>query len=412
MMSRHQTGTPTATSCHCVDAPRGRDGKSRATASTSLHLARENGLHAKSCASQFGPGRWSGVFLRQLGRVVVILLVSASPARIRAEAQSTAADTAPVWETVTPADSTTCADGSPFAFYVKRASPRRLYIHFDGGGACWSRLSCDWSTDSLGYRPRINPAEHPDTRRGYFEERDENPFLGFTKVHLSYCTGDFHFGTGRSGATTRSGKPIHHVGARNAAAVLRWMERNLPAPSQIVVGGSSAGAVGASFHLPEIARLWPKARLILIRDAMGGTGEVSVLGMGTRWSPRRMTTSRCAAGAAVPRTPNEMAARAACEVPDATIVTIDRSNDQMIRLVLRLAGHRPSRPDRLLQDDLRALRAAVPRVRSFVAAGDEHAALDQPALYTASADAIRLTTWLRKLVETGAVDDAICAACR
>jgi len=107
-----------------------------------------------------------------------------------------------------------------------------------------------------------------------------------------------------------------------------------------------------------------------------------------------------------------MAARAACEVPHAAIVTIDRSNDQMIRLVLRLAGHQQGRPDRLLQDDLRALRAAVPRVRSFVGWGDEHGALDQPALYTASADALRLTTWLKELVATGTVANAICAACR
>lgn len=346
------------------------------------------------------------------GLRVALNLVATAVALVPAAAQSDARSADTAWETIAPGELTGCADGSSYEFYVRRGDPARLYIHFDGGGACWSLLTCDPSSDSVTYRTRINPAEHPSTRRGYFEERPDNPFQGFTRVHVSYCTGDHHLGTERGGGNGIDGRAIHHIGARNAAAVLRWMGGALAEPATVVVGGSSAGALGAAYYLPAVARMWPAARLFLLSDAAGGTGTLPVLGMGNRWRAAEITSIRCPGVGPGPPTHRAVLALAACEVPDAVIVTLDRRDDQVIRLLLRLVGRTPPRPERLLQDDLQSLRTAVPRLRSFVAEGDEHGLLDQPFLYAAATEQTRLTVWLRDLLATGTAVDAICERCR
>jgi carboxylesterase type B len=47
---------------------------------------------------------------------------------------------------------------------------------------------------------------------------------------------------------------IHHRGQLNAMTVLRWVYANVPAPSDIFVGGTSAGSMATPFPVSVVDR--------------------------------------------------------------------------------------------------------------------------------------------------------------
>ena len=55
---------------------------------------------------------------------------------------STEAPVAPTWETIEAPADCMCADGSPFHYYLREASPTKVLFYLEGGGACFSAEMC------------------------------------------------------------------------------------------------------------------------------------------------------------------------------------------------------------------------------------------------------------------------------
>lgn len=176
-----------------------------------------------------------------------------------------------------------CGNGTPYKFFVNRvAHTRNTLIYFEGGGACWDFASC---TGQAGIRGARNPDGIPDD---YLDKSNPaaslvSPFVfrlhpysrvktqSWNLVYVPYCTGDVYSGDKISLYEDPTGaqEPIvwRHNGVRNTRAVISWLRDNLPAPTQAVVTGCSAGGAGALTNYHHIRRDLHAKRGFLLDDS-------------------------------------------------------------------------------------------------------------------------------------------------
>lgn len=170
------------------------------------------------------------------------------------------------WQKVdlAPETGAVCGNGSPYKFFVNRvAHTRNTVVYMEGGGACWDYESC---TGQTGIRGARNPNGIPDDYLDGPATGLVSPFVfrdhpysrvktqDWNVVYVPYCTGDIYTGdeTAVYEDPTGQAAPLvyHHNGVRNVRAVTAWMRENLPAPTQLLMTGCSAGGAGAltSYH--------------------------------------------------------------------------------------------------------------------------------------------------------------------
>lgn len=161
----------------------------------------------------------------------------------------------------------------PFRFFVQEGSLDKLLIFHDGGGACWEANTCasPFAEGGQGtYDPTISETKDTLAQAGGVldDTNPNNPFHGWTKVFIPYCTGDV--GWGNNVANYVGLPPIHHRGYANIRVALRWVEDRYwgQPPSQVVVAGVSAGAYASPGTVfPEVKRLFPRAKTAVIADS-------------------------------------------------------------------------------------------------------------------------------------------------
>lgn len=174
---------------------------------------------------------------------------------------------------------------NPFRFFVQPGDPARLLVLHTGGGACWNGVTCASSLGGGRGTYSASVSETPQSLKfaGGLLDADApaNPFAGWTKVYIPYCTGDIGWGN----QDTNYGVPvpgggvfpfqIAHRGYANIRAVTRWLEQRFQAggkPSKVLVSGISAGgyaAIGTLF--PEVAAVAGRhASYSVIGDSANG----------------------------------------------------------------------------------------------------------------------------------------------
>lgn len=91
----------------------------------------------------------------------------------------------------------------PFRFFTQAGDVAKLLIVHDGGGACWESNTCGTVLDPNPdparsvFDPLITErAEDLPLAGGVFDDANTaNPFRGWTKVYVPYCTGDIGWAT-------------------------------------------------------------------------------------------------------------------------------------------------------------------------------------------------------------------------
>jgi len=135
-----------------------------------------------------------------------------------------------------------------------------------GGGACWNYETCS-GTGYLEVDPAISGLDCNQwtaTTSAYFgggliDSFDaDNPVKDWTYVFIPYCTKDVHVGEDvemvySDDSGSGSDVTIRHNGAANAATALKWVKRNFPDPSNVLVTGCSAGAVATAIYAPMLS---------------------------------------------------------------------------------------------------------------------------------------------------------------
>ncbi len=167
-----------------------------------------------------------------------------------------------------------CSDGSPSGVMVNFTDRSRdLLIWFQGGGACWSGITCavqqaelaPWQPDPVAQF--MSDGEHAQS--GVFLRDDEtNPLRDSNFVFVPYCTGDGHIGD--SITEYGSAGTIHHVGYPNVTAMLERVVPTFSDATRVVVAGFSAGGIGATGNYHQIAEAFESVGvgpIPLINDA-------------------------------------------------------------------------------------------------------------------------------------------------
>jgi len=338
---------------------------------------------------------------------MIVLLCPVGPAG----AQTSSEPAGPVvtdWVRVALGGETGCAFGTPYSFFHREGgSPTQLLVYFQGGGACWNWVSCSGLFDS-----RVDADELAEFRGIFDETNPENPFNAFDVVFVPYCTGDVHIGdTVRTYGDDPSARPVAHHGYRNTSAVLHWLAAQGRHPSTVVVAGTSAGAYGALFYLPEMQRLFPTATVVFLGDSgvpllsdnrrvfrSWGAAKVFARLWGTAAAPGPAQVSLLEA--------YRQAERRSPAVHLAQITSDHDAIQSAFYLVSGAFGRREA-TSALLRD----VKAAFPSFRSFVVGGSDHGLLPTDAFYSYAADGIFLKDWVDRRIRGEPIRDVRCAEC-
>ncbi|GBG25719.1 Pectin acetylesterase 3 [Hondaea fermentalgiana] len=176
------------------------------------------------------------------------------------------------WTEMRPGNSSICARGTPFAFFIKRGEPDEpMIIEFEGGGACWSTSTCQAASSTFSDTIDLTRAAFQRITAGSDVPSglaDPNgPYANFTHVYIPYCTADLH--AGNSVVNYTSALRIQHRGSVNVEYVLKYVEDEVPAPPRALITGCSAGSYGSFWHAPRIIKMFA---------AMGAGTEVMQMG--------------------------------------------------------------------------------------------------------------------------------------
>jgi hypothetical protein len=324
--------------------------------------------------------------MKRLGLMVIIFLLLALTTV--AQAQD--------WTPVTPGGDAVCARGTPYTFFVRGGDPKKLLIFFEGGGACWNDATC--APGSGLFDEVVEGGEAGNYAQGIFAANPENPLNGYTIIFISYCTGDYHLGT--KGVDYATGR-VEHKGYVDATAALNWTFANYKRPSDVVVAGCSAGAIGSIYYAPTIARRYGSARLTQFGDAGVGVinpgwGGFDVWGVrNRRAAPDQYVTS--------------LYNTAARSYPRDRFAQYTSYNDSTQTNYYVLTGAVQAWP--LAMDaSLNSLQSRS-NFFSFVAPGGDHCLSTTDGFYGLVVDGVRFRDWFAALVAGQPVADVHCSVC-
>lgn len=188
------------------------------------------------------------------------------------------------WQLIQTQGETRCAGGSRYAYYLRQvAESNKLLIFLQGGGGCPEGVPCDPDNPKL-FDPSVYIPDDKSTHSDSFWDNDNpekmdgvfnlydsrNPFLDYNMVFVPYCTADVHLGS-------RKNDGIYHYGFLNTTTALEQSLKLLPEPEQLVVSGSSAGAIATPFYAGLLAEKFPQATLTVLGDSAGGYARTSLL---------------------------------------------------------------------------------------------------------------------------------------
>jgi Pectinacetylesterase len=336
-------------------------------------------------------------------RPLVLLLVVASTLPLLIASSASARDDeigAPSWQRIEPGGKTRCARGDPYAFWSRRADPKRLVVFFQGGGGCFDETTCAFG--STWFDDAVGAEDNPAYAGGVLDLRDRrNPLRSWSWLFIPSCTGDVHVGDRR----VRYGSvSVEQRGWQNARAALRWAFRRFDDLDSVLVTGCSAGSVGSAFHAPAVLERWPRARATQLGDSLAFVFHrpLNLTGWGAhrhfpdffRIGQRRFTMV-------------EYLRALARHYPESVFARFNHASDDVQeRFYLAVGGDHGGFPPRLRAAEAQLKK--LPNYRSYLACGDEHCSLPTPAFYSTKVGRVALRDWVAGLAEGRNVSCPVC----
>lgn len=314
-----------------------------------------------------------------------------------------------------------CSAGTPYQFYVKpSAENSELLIFFNGGGACWFGQACDLNAEPNVHTPMADiDANNPAVADGIFNlENPSNPFTNYSMVFVSYCNGDVHIGSGPRDYSYRNADradvtvTTYHNGYRNSQDALQWVYDNFPAPSKVVVSGSSAGAIGASFYAGLVAEHYPQTPVILLADGAGGYSSPNLHRVFEAWNVSEILPawSEYAGQTNQSLTFEDFYIASALHNDNLTIAQYNTAEDRVQKNFTYLLGDPPTSfklPERILNNYLQ-IENAVGQFFTYTAGGDFHTILGFPVFYEYEVEGVSFVDWVNDLINGETVADISC----
>lgn len=164
-----------------------------------------------------------------------------------------------------------CDDGTPTGIGVSLTGSKNLLVFMNGGGACWSYLTCagGFSTHGPFGKSQFDKASG-QLKGSVLDRQAANPFADYNMVFVPYCTSDVHAGDKVTTYTSANGSNMmvmHHKGRANIAAYLKRLAATIPTPEKLVVSGSSAGGFGSAADYDLFRTYFPGSKSYLLDDS-------------------------------------------------------------------------------------------------------------------------------------------------
>jgi Pectinacetylesterase len=336
-------------------------------------------------------------------RILVGALGVALAAGCAGGSKDEAAPARPAWQRIEPGGATRCARGGKYAFWLRRADPKRVLVFFQGGGGCFSEETC--RPGSAWFDDSVDAFDDPARSGGVFDfSNPDNPFRGYSVVYVPSCTGDVHTGS----RIVRYGPlRVHQKGFLNAQAALARAYEEFPDPETVFVTGCSAGSVGSAFHADSIIRRYPDARVTQLGDSLAFVFHrpVNLDDWGTHehfpdWfeptGPRERWTMV------------EFLRELARVHPERTFARFNHAADDVqASFYEAVGGVAEDFPAKLRSAETELKR--LPNYRSYLACGTAHCGFQSSEFYELRVGGVRLRDWVADLAAGRDVD---CPECR
>jgi hypothetical protein len=365
--------------------------------------------------------------LRWFGAALVLLMPAAHAAAQVSDHAAPAAlpgfsELGEGWNDLRPGGETTCAHGDDYVFYARGADPTRLVVYLYGGGGCWDAETCDpersirAQSATFTYVSTIEPARHPARQSGILDlEHPDNPVAGYSMVAVPVCTGDAYLGdrdvtyTLDTEAGTTRQFTIQHRGQTNTMAVMTWIRANFE-PREIIVAGSSAGALGTPFYASLLAQYYPTARVVGLGDDGGSwwSGATGAVDPGTWGIPDVLRGHPGWEGFQASMRVEHLYVTAARSAPNLKLYQFNHAHDARQRYYLELAGAEDLDVLRHIRANRRTIHEQVPEFRSFTVGGFRHTVLDHDLFYHYQSNGRRLRDWVAAIASGGPVASVDC----
>lgn len=322
------------------------------------------------------------------------------------------------WNRIVPGGETVCSDGSEYSFWFRPGSPEALSIYFQGGGACWFGENCALDR-SPTYDPVVDDDDAPGAGGIFDFDNPGNPIAEHSVLFIPYCTGDVHVGdrvvtyeVAANDSQPARTFDIQHRGVVNAHAALGWLYGRGLAPSVVFVAGNSAGALGSSFHVLDIARHYSEARVEQSGDAAGGYRGDPLTATLEIWGNSAMTADLSEYSDAGSTDFVTYYVAAGTHAPNLRLSQINYHADEVQLSFMALEGIEGIPLIELMDSNLVEIAEALPTFRSYTIPGDAHSILLWAPFYETEVDGVRLRDWLAALVAGEEIPTVTCEECR
>jgi Pectinacetylesterase len=319
------------------------------------------------------------------------------------------------WKRLVPGGDCECADGSEFAFWERRADPRKVVFFLDGGGSCFDAKSCAFRGLGTGGTANYDWSiygEDPAQEGGIFDfARADNPFRDYSFIYVPVCTGDMHLGD-----VTRQYSPeltVEHNGFVNGTASLSYLAEHYPDAAQVVV--VDKGGVAAPLYGGLASDLLPDAQVTVLGAVSGHLPDDPDLNaeLGELWGAYDnmpdwdVNEGLTARDWGAPR----FWIQAGLHDPEIVLARFDFAYDREAAADAQLSSEEPADQLAAIDDNEAAIEAAGVNQHSYTAPGDGHRILEWPTFYEVEVNGVRLVDWVARLIDGEEVDDVRCQKC-
>ncbi len=302
-----------------------------------------------------------------------------------------------------------CADGSPYAYFVRKADPTKVLFYLEGGGACFSAEMCAPGSDT--YKQVVGFDGGFGAAPGIFDAtNDANPFRDHSIVFVPYCTGDVH--AGNLTKDYGNGVVIEHKGFVNGTSALDDMVARFPDASTIVVAGSSAGAFPTPIYAGLAADRLPNATIKVIADSGGAIPDAMSFVVGNWGTLESLPDWPEFDGVTLDQfTPAFTFMSTAKRHPRIEFLRHDYAYDLVLSSFAVMAGLTPDDLVGVMKTSEAAIEQSGSAVATWIGPGDAHTILANDEMYVEEMNGVRFLDWLVAFLDGSPRPDQYCTDC-
>ncbi|MBI3803668.1 MAG: hypothetical protein HY282_07880 [Nitrospirae bacterium] len=288
-----------------------------------------------------------------------------------------------------------CLFGAEYQISIRRGASNNVLFYLQGGGACWSKLTCIDLKDVT-----VRETAERSAPTGILDPtRPDNPFKDWNVVFVPYCDGSVFSGDN----TLQYGdQTAYHHGLANLGAAITALQRTFPAPDKVLVAGSSAGGYGTVYGMMMAKLVLPNQSNWVLNDSGPGlqnpNDTLEQPQRNQNWPFPHFLPESCTS---CPAQPAYIYEWAISRDPNLRVGMFSSLQDVVIRSFLLLDASGFEALLRQVTDDMVSRVGA--RLHRFFISGEMHTILLDPGFYDLPLNGVSMAQWAGAMVNN---DDA------